>query len=135
MRKVPIVINTTFHKFVWKMITLWYFYQKLNMSCMIWDLKDCNLCILYGPIKKQMFHTISFLPRFHWKKVFDMTLRKNVLKIKLTLVPNSNQFYNKEPHLVIMGHIFLTLWTLLCKEPYWERHISLVGDTYTKSLI
>ncbi len=58
-----------------KHITLQYSYQKLqnvehqhpindviqNNFREIWAVKDHNLCVLYGPIKKQMFHNTSLL--------------------------------------------------------------------------
>ncbi len=76
----------------------------------------------YRLIKNKMFLNTSFLPYFHWKKVFVLSWLSLVwnleriyhkwkiltllifLTMLIFLTITQNLFYHKEPHLVILGY-------------------------------
>ncbi len=69
------------------------------------------------PIKNKMLHNTSFLPQFQWKKCLSWLslvwwmFRKNISKMKNVdfvsyFFTTQNQFYCKEPHSVVLGHIY-----------------------------
>ena len=86
----------------------------------------------YGPIEKQMFHNTSFLSYFDWKKCLWLLclvwwiFRKNIKNEKfwpwLIFWPLiQTQFYRKEPHLVMLGHLCASFWYNIFKlrHHYW----------------
>ena len=100
-----------------KMITLWYTYQKLL------NVEHHHCISMPGPIKKQIFHNISFLPHFSLIKVFVIIVlvrwlfRKNILKIENFDLGSSHIFACNSKPCTFTAKCFI--------QSCWEKHTSL----------